>query len=90
MLAFAGTKRIWPNHDDLGYYHWRVGKATSKDSINYKVGEKQKLHYFVYLHIFYLCLTYKKMCIVNQLHLINNKVNLIIRIMALFNMFQDL
>ncbi|XP_025836155.1 uncharacterized protein C4orf22 homolog [Agrilus planipennis] len=34
---FKGTKKIWPKATDLGYYHWRIGKVVSNDSLNYKV-----------------------------------------------------
>lgn len=34
---FKGNKRLWPQTNDLGYYHWRVGKSTCNDTSNYKV-----------------------------------------------------
>ncbi|XP_026472482.1 uncharacterized protein C4orf22 homolog [Ctenocephalides felis] len=33
---FKGNKRLWPKTNDLGYYHWRVGRSTCNDTNNYK------------------------------------------------------
>ncbi|KAF5307689.1 hypothetical protein FQR65_LT06744 [Abscondita terminalis] len=34
---FKSGRKFYPNNNDLGYYHWRMGKSVSNDSFNYKV-----------------------------------------------------
>ncbi|KAJ8958155.1 hypothetical protein NQ318_006094 [Aromia moschata] len=34
---FRGKKKIVPKFNDLGYYHYRAGKITANDTLNYKV-----------------------------------------------------
>lgn len=40
-LIFADGQQVLPQPTDLGYYHWKLGKTMSNNSINYKVsGER--------------------------------------------------
>lgn len=34
---FHENKRLWPQSNDLSYYHWRTGASYTNDTKNFKV-----------------------------------------------------